>query len=90
MKKGLFVLLLVMALPAFANERLIHSGSYVLFNGADGKVYRLNSRTGLIHVINRGRLTPVRYGALPILHKGGVYRNERGERRRYLGDWRFK
>ena len=87
------VLLFLILFIVFPHVSTAHDHSYyryLLVNGANGKTYRLNTRTGQIHVIRNNRLVPIPLSATSDLVKGGSYRNERGRVRKYIGNWRFK
>jgi hypothetical protein len=90
MKQVFLFLLLSLTLPSVSSAHDYTHYRYLLVTGAGGKIYRLNTQTGQIHIIRNNRLVPIPFSATPDLVKGDLYRNEKGKVRKYIGNWRFR
>lgn len=85
-----FALMAFIALNLLACDKIGNSNNYQVISSSDGKVYRLNNKSGEIYVIENGTMNRISAEPRTKLVIGNGYETENGKVLKYLGKGQFK
>ena len=85
MKSATALILLI----ALAGCGEVGTHAYQLVASSDGFVYRLNTKTGEIGIIEKDRIRAIKEINISPLTIGGFYKDEKGTVIKYVGDQKF-